>query len=122
MFRQLLRTATPLAHRQAAIATKRTSIVPQSLMRYYSASGLTKDDVTTRIVDVIKAYDKSLAAKPISLESTYNKDLGLDSLDTVELIVAIEEEFEIEIPDKVADELKNVGETVDYIVSNPDAN
>ena len=51
----------------------------------------------------------------ITLESSFQKDLGLDSLDTVEALVALEEEFDLEIPDKISDEIKTVGEAVDYI-------
>lgn len=58
----------------------------------------------------------------VTLEANLKEDLDADSLDAVELIMAVEEEFDIEIPDKVADELRSVGETVDYIASNPDAN
>lgn len=92
--------------------------------RFYSAN-LSQDQVSQRVIDVIKAFDKnspSIANKQISSDTQFHKDLGLDSLDTVELLVAIEEEFDIEIPDKVADDLRSVGETVNYIASNPDAN
>ncbi|CAL9729213.1 acyl carrier protein, mitochondrial [Monosporozyma unispora] len=93
-------------------------------IRFYSAaaSNLSKDDVLTRVKDVIKTFNKNTDAEKISLETAFNKDLGLDSLDTVELLVAVEEEFEIEIPDKIADDLKTVGETVEYILSNPESN
>lgn len=87
-----------------------------------SGSSLNRDEVLKRIKDVIKAFNKDTDAEKISLETAFNKDLGLDSLDTVELLVAVEEEFEIEIPDKIADDLKTVGETVEYILSNPEAN
>lgn len=87
-----------------------------------SGSALNKDEVLKRVKDVIKAFNKNADAEKISLETAFNKDLGLDSLDTVELLVAIEEEFEIEIPDKIADDLKTIGETVEYILSNPEAN
>ncbi len=45
-------------------------------------------------------------------------DLGADSLDTVELVMALEEEFETEIPDKDAEKLLTVQDAIDYIVSN----
>lgn len=91
-------------------------------VRFYTAASVDKNEITTRIVDVIKAFDKTAAASEITPQTYFHKDLGLDSLDTVELLVAIEEEFDIEIPDKVADDLKSVGETIDYISSNPEAN
>ncbi len=50
-------------------------------------------------------------------ESTFIDDLGADSLDIVELIMAFEEEFNIEIPDDVAEKIKTVKDTVDYIDS-----
>ena len=87
-----------------------------------NSSSLNKDEVLKRVKDVIKTFNKNTDTEKINLDTAFNKDLGLDSLDTVELLVAVEEEFEIEIPDKIADDLKTVGETVDYILSNPEAN
>jgi NADH dehydrogenase (ubiquinone) 1 alpha/beta subcomplex 1, acyl-carrier protein len=46
--------------------------------------------------------------------------LGLDSLDTVEVVMAIEEEFSIEIPDKDADEIRTVGDAIKYISEQPE--
>ena len=54
----------------------------------------------------------------VQIDSTFIDDLGADSLDIVELIMAFEEEFEIEIPDDVAEKIKTVKETVDYIDKN----
>lgn len=121
MFRTVFRTAAPLAFKSAASTTRSTVLAP-NFMRLYSDAVLTKDTVTARVIDVIRAFDKTHASSNIEGQTLFHKDLGLDSLDTVELLVAIEEEFDIEIPDKVADELKSVGETVDFIVSNPDSN
>ena len=56
--------------------------------------------------------------KEISAESSFIEDLGADSLDIVELIMALEEEFEIEIPDKDAEKITTVGDAVDYIKNN----
>lgn len=97
-------------------------------LRFYSApaaaagSSLNKEDVCARVKEVIKTFNKNTNVHQLTPETAFNKDLGLDSLDTVELLVAVEEEFEIEIPDKIADELKTIGETVKYILSNPEAN
>ena len=48
-------------------------------------------------------------------EASFVEDLGADSLDTVELVMALEEEFEIEIPDASAETFKNVQDVVDYV-------
>lgn len=54
----------------------------------------------------------------IKRESSYVDDLGADSLDTVELVMALEEAFSTEIPDEDAEKIKTVGDTVSYIVSH----
>lgn len=51
----------------------------------------------------------------ITLEASFIDDLGADSLDTVELIMKMEEEFEIEIPDEDAEKLRTVGDVVSYL-------
>lgn len=50
--------------------------------------------------------------------SSFVDDLGADSLDTVELVMALEEEFETEIPDEDAEKLTSVQEAIDYIIAN----
>lgn len=51
----------------------------------------------------------------IPLESSFMEDLGADSLDVVELVMAMEEEFKIEIPDEDAEKIKTVKDAVEYI-------
>ena len=51
-------------------------------------------------------------------EASFIDDLGADSLDTVELVMAFEEEFEIEIPDEEAEEIATIKNAIDYINSN----
>lgn len=51
----------------------------------------------------------------VSIDSTFIDDLGADSLDIVELIMAFEEEFNIEIPDEAAEKIKTVKDAVEYI-------
>ena len=57
-------------------------------------------------------------ADEVALESTFIDDLGADSLDIVELIMAFEEEFNIEIPDEAAEKIKSVQDVVSYIDHN----
>lgn len=51
----------------------------------------------------------------VAMDSTFIDDLGADSLDIVELIMAFEEEFNIEIPDEIAEKIKTVKDAVEYI-------
>ena len=54
----------------------------------------------------------------VKSEASFVEDLGADSLDTVELVMAFEEEFEIEIPDEEAENIATVKNAVDYIATN----
>ncbi len=54
-------------------------------------------------------------AGDVTLESSFVDDLGADSLDTVELVMALEEEFETEIPDEDAEKITTVQQAVDYV-------
>lgn len=54
----------------------------------------------------------------VTQEASFTKDLGADSLDTVELVMALEEEFGMEIPDEDAEKITTVGEAVKYISSH----
>jgi acyl carrier protein len=54
----------------------------------------------------------------VTMEASFIDDLGADSLDIVELIMAFEEEFELEIPDSDAEKIATVGDAVNYIKSN----
>ena len=66
----------------------------------------------------IIAEELGVDEKEVTLEADINDDLGADSLDAVELIMAIEDEFDITVSDDVAQELKTVQQIVDYIEKN----
>ena len=71
-------------------------------------------DNLTRVKEII--IDKlGIEESKITLDAKFIEDLGADSLDTVELIMQFEEEFNIEIPDEAAEGLLSVGQAVDYI-------
>jgi acyl carrier protein len=55
----------------------------------------------------------------VKIESSFVDDLGADSLDTVELVMALEEEFDCEIPDEEAEKITTVKQAVDYINAHP---
>merc|ERR1712004_255342 len=82
--------------------------------RLYSVSGLTKDVVESRVLTVCNAFDKITADK-VSLESHFINDLGLDSLDHVEVIMAVEDEFGFEIPDEHAEKLLTPSKIAQYV-------
>lgn len=80
---------------------------------------LTKEFVQERILGVLSNCDKVDQAK-LTPSATFT-ELGLDSLDVVDALFYIEEEFFIEMPDHEADEIKSVNQAVDYILKQPDA-
>lgn len=57
-------------------------------------------------------------ADEVTPEASFIDDLGADSLDTVELVMALEEEFNMEIPDEEAEKIKSVGDAIEYIKSH----
>ena len=59
-----------------------------------------------------------VAESEIKRESSFVDDLGADSLDTVELVMALEEAFAIEIPDEDAEKIKTIGDTISYVMSH----
>ena len=71
------------------------------------------DKVVSIIVDKL-----GVDASEVKTESSFTKDLGADSLDTVELIMEFEKEFNIAIPDDQAENIATVGEAVKYIEEN----
>jgi acyl carrier protein len=72
-----------------------------------------EDKVKEIIVDQL-----GVDADEVTTEASFIDDLGADSLDTVELVMALEEEFSMEIPDEEAEKIKTVGDAVEYIKSH----
>ena len=68
-------------------------------------------------VKAIVAEQLGVKEEEVTNESSFVDDLGADSLDTVELVMAFEEEFDIEVPDEEAEKLQAVGDVVTYITS-----
>lgn len=60
----------------------------------------------------------SVDAEQVTMESSFTQDLGADSLDTVELVMAFEDEFSLEIPDEEAEKIQTVQDAVSYIEKN----
>jgi acyl carrier protein len=71
-------------------------------------------DIFAKVQEVV-ADKLDVDAGKITPEASFTNDLGADSLDVVELVMALEEEFEVEIPDEEAEKLQTVQSVVDYI-------
>ena len=84
-----------------------------------SASGfLDRDEVKDRVFNVIKNFDKVEESK-INEEAKFVEDMGLDSLDVVEVVMAMEEEFVLEIPDSDAEKIFSAKDVIDFISTHP---
>jgi acyl carrier protein len=78
---------------------------------------LTEEEVFDKVKTVI-VEQLGVSDEEITKEASYADDLGADSLDTVELVMALEEEFGTEIADEEAEKLTTVGKTVEYVLNN----
>lgn len=77
-------------------------------------------EIKSRVISII--VDKlGVDENEVSEESSFTNDLGADSLDTVELIMEFEKEFNIAIPDDQAENISTVGEAINYISENASA-
>lgn len=74
------------------------------------------NDITTQVMDIV-AENLNAAREKVVSDANFIEDLGADSLDTVELVMALEEKFDVEIPDEDAAKIQTVKDAVDYIVA-----
>jgi len=77
---------------------------------------MTEEEIMTKIVEVT-CERLGVQADEVKVESAFVEDLGADSLDRVELVMALEDEFDIEIPDDEAEKLVKVSDALDYVKS-----
>jgi acyl carrier protein len=75
------------------------------------------DDIEQKVKDII-VEQLGVDAGEVKPEASFVNDLGADSLDTVELVMALEESFDMEIPDEEAEKIQTVGQAIDYIKSH----
>ncbi|MEG4861133.1 acyl carrier protein [Microcoleus sp. K1-B6] len=78
---------------------------------------MSQDDIFTRVQKIVKEQLEVDNLSDVKPEANFANDLGADSLDTVELVMALEEEFDIEIPDEAAEGITTVQACVDFISS-----
>ena len=74
-------------------------------------------DVAERVKSIVVEH-LGVDADKVSAEASFIDDLGADSLDTVELVMAFEEEFSCEIPDDAAEKITTVKDAIDFIEAN----
>ena len=75
------------------------------------------DNIAAKVKEII-INELGVDPEKVTADASFVDDLGADSLDTVELVMAFEEEFTIDIPDEDAEQMRTVGEAVAYIEKN----
>lgn len=78
---------------------------------------MTESEVETKVIDIVAAQMGEDKEK-ITRDTSFASDLNADSLDTVELVMEFEDEFDISIPDEQAAKIHTVGAAIEYIVGN----
>lgn len=76
---------------------------------------MTKEDIMAKVKSVV-SEKLNVGEDQVTAEAKFVEDLGADSLDQVELIMALEDEFELKIPEEEAEKLSTVGAAVDFIL------
>lgn len=83
-------------------------------MRRHVCTAMSQESILEKVRSIV-TEQLSVDAGEVKPESNFQNDLGADSLDTVELVMALEEAFDIEIPDEAAEGIATVGDAVKYI-------
>ena len=72
------------------------------------------EDVESKVIEIV-SEQMNVDKSEITRETSFVNDLNADSLDTVELVMEFEDEFELSIPDEVAEKIQTVGQAIDHI-------
>ena len=73
-----------------------------------------ESSIADKVIDIV-AEQMSVSKEQVTPETSFVNDLGADSLDTVELVMEFEEEFNLDIPDEEAEKIQTVGDAIKYI-------
>ena len=114
-----LRAALPAALPSAARPALAVGLL-NAQRRGFAAAFLSEEGVTDRVLGCLKNFQKVDPSK-VTEKSHFMNDLGLDSLDTVEVVMAFEDEFGIEIPDADAEKIASADEAIKYVLQHPHA-
>ena len=82
-----------------------------------TCNNLMSDNIESQVKEIIAAQ-LSVDPEKVTSDAKFIEDLGADSLDTVELVMAFEDKFSVEVPDEDAEKLKSVADVVAYIEAN----
>jgi NADH dehydrogenase (ubiquinone) 1 alpha/beta subcomplex 1 len=118
MFRTVLSRAATLSSR--SVASSSSVAWTRSFGAAPSSSFLDRSEIEARVLEVIKHFPKVEEAK-VTPTALFEKDLGLDSLDSVEIVMAFEDEFQLEIPDADAEAMQCADDAINYLVESPHA-
>jgi acyl carrier protein len=100
--------------RRNNLLQKDLAVIKRGAQTYNLEKPMSEKSIEDKVRDIIV---EQLGVNPeqVTINASFIEDLGADSLDTVELVMAFEEEFSVEVPDEDAEKLQTVGAVVDYI-------
>ena len=105
------------------LPTSRMSTTITTQKRNYSAgaAGITQEEIAERVLNIVRAFHKMDHTKEVKPETHFANELGLDSLDVVEVVMAVEDEFCVEVPDVEAEKMQTPADVIKFIMAHPTA-
>jgi acyl carrier protein len=108
---------TPAAHDTSCLEFPANLIQCRCFFLKFNQGGRIKMSIEQRVKKIV-AEQLGVNESEVKNESSFVNDLGADSLDTVELVMALEEEFECDIPDEDAEKITSVQQAIDYVLAH----